>query len=110
MTLADVREQLRQKQAEAAIITRNNQFIGQDVRKDENLISALTGFNGSDGLLIVTLDRAFLFVDGRYELQAAQQTDPAEVEVIYQKNISIFVAASGWLRQHQPSNATIVYN
>ena len=45
MTLADVREQLRQKQAEAAIITRNNQFIGQDVRKDENLISALTGFN-----------------------------------------------------------------
>lgn len=110
MTLEDVREQLRQKQAEAAIITRNNQFIGQDVRNDENLIGALTGFNGSDGLLIVTLDRALLFVDGRYELQAAQQTDPAEVEVIYQKNTSVFVAASGWLRQHQPSNTTILYN
>ncbi len=35
----------------------------------------LTGFTGSAGFAIVTADKAVLFVDGRYTLQAAEQTD-----------------------------------
>ncbi|MGH6945639.1 MAG: aminopeptidase P family N-terminal domain-containing protein, partial [Geminicoccaceae bacterium] len=40
----------------------------------------ITGFTGSAGLLIVLPERAALFVDGRYTLQADAQLDPALFE------------------------------
>jgi len=42
----------------------------------------LTGFTGSWGLAIVLPQSAALFVDGRYTLQAAQQTDTEVFEII----------------------------
>ncbi len=41
----------------------------------------LTGFTGSAGMAIVLRDRAALFVDGRYTLQAAAQIDAALFEI-----------------------------
>lgn len=40
-----------------------------------------TGFTGSFGSAFVFTDKAVLFADGRYTIQAADQTDPALVEV-----------------------------
>ena len=40
-----------------------------------------TGFSGSVGIAIVLQDRAALFVDGRYVLQAREQTDVESIEV-----------------------------
>eukprot|EP00731_Ephydatia_muelleri_P036399 Em0248g1a len=37
----------------------------------------VTGFTGSAGIAIVTDDRALLWTDGRYHLQASQQIDPS---------------------------------
>ncbi|MEG6509133.1 aminopeptidase P family protein [Methyloligella sp. 2.7D] len=42
----------------------------------------LTGFSGSAGTAIVTLDDAVLFVDGRYRLQARQQVDTGLYEIL----------------------------
>jgi len=42
----------------------------------------LTGFTGSAGMAIVLNDRAALFVDGRYTLQAGGQVDPLAFEVL----------------------------
>src|SRR5205085_5613928 len=41
----------------------------------EQRLAWLTGFTGSAGLAIVLMERALLFVDGRYTLQAREQTD-----------------------------------
>lgn len=40
-------------------------------------IAYLTGFTGSNGLLVVSNSRPVLFTDPRYEVQAAEQTDCA---------------------------------
>ena len=40
-----------------------------------------TGFTGSAGAAVVMADKAAVFVDGRYTLQVASQTDPALFEV-----------------------------
>ena len=61
-------------------------FIGQDLLDDENPLRALTGFSGSAGTLVVTPDKAFLLVDGRYEIQAARQTNPDKVKIICGRN------------------------
>lgn len=73
---------IKKSKLNAYIVTRSNMFIGQDLLDDENPLLALTGFSGSAGTLVVTPDLAFLLVDGRYELQAARQTNPDEVQII----------------------------
>jgi len=40
-------------------------------------LAFISGFSGSAGLAIVLADRAALFVDGRYQLQAAEEVDSA---------------------------------
>ncbi len=82
MTLSDLQKQLISHKLDAYIITRNNMFLGQDVLPEENKIEELTGFNGSAGNLIVFRDRAVLLIDGRYDIQARNQTSPSQVEVI----------------------------
>ena len=81
MTLETLQQLIQKHKYDAFIITRNNLFLGQDTREDENKIRELTGFSGSAGTLVVFADKAVLLVDGRYEIQAALETDPTKVSV-----------------------------
>lgn len=44
-------------------------------------IRYLTGFSGSAGCLLVSVDEAYLFTDGRYRLQAAQQAPDVRLTI-----------------------------
>ena len=106
MNIKEIKAYLTEKKYDAQLITRNNQFLGQDVLESENKIEALTGFKGSAGSLIITQQKAFLFVDGRYEIQAKRQTDANEVDVICCKANGI----SQWLKATFDGKAKIEYN
>ena len=45
----------------------------------------ISNFNGSAGEVIVTLDHAYLWTDGRYFLQAEQQLNPACFQLMKQQ-------------------------
>ncbi len=106
MNINEIKAYLTEKKYDALLITRNNQFLGQDILENENRIQALTGFKGSAGSLIITPQKAFLFVDGRYEIQAKQQTNAEEVEVICGRaNIM-----TQWLKETFNGRAKIEYN
>ncbi len=49
----------------------------------EERLAWLTGFTGSAGAAIVMMDRAALFVDGRYTLQAREQADTSLFEIVH---------------------------
>lgn len=53
MTLTELQQQLAAQKLDACIITRNNQFLGQDILPEENRLQRLTGFSGSAGNLLV---------------------------------------------------------
>lgn len=105
MNLKEIQQNLKNQKIDAIIIPRNNHFLGQDILDCENKISELTGFDGSAGTLIVTSKKAHLFVDGRYQIQAAKQTDCNEVEIICGKSDAI----TQWIAQNL-ANSKIVYN
>ncbi|MEQ1789023.1 MAG: aminopeptidase P family protein [Rickettsiales bacterium] len=65
----------------------------------------LAGFSGSAGLVVVTSDKAALFTDGRYTIQAVQQVS-ADYEVIN----SADTTAQEWLADNLPKNAKIGYD
>ncbi|MEH6487043.1 aminopeptidase P family protein [Hyphomonas oceanitis] len=66
----------------------------------------VSGFTGSFGNAFVFTDRAILFADGRYTLQAADQTDPNLFEVQGIPEPGAF----GWLAQQDMAGKTIGYD
>lgn len=76
---------LRERRIEndcAVFIGYGNRFIGQDILPQEHKLKYLCGFTGSDGAVVITQNEVFLFVDGRYELQARQEVDLEKTEVV----------------------------
>ncbi len=84
MKLEELQNELKYKKIDAYIIGHDNRFCGQDILDSEHRLKAVCGFSGSAGMLAVTKNNAYLFVDGRYELQARQEVDLSRVEVINQ--------------------------
>ncbi|MFV0626309.1 MAG: M24 family metallopeptidase [Alphaproteobacteria bacterium] len=81
MTLQDLQAQLKKQKLDAYYIPRNTIFLEQDLLDEENLLLQLTGFSGSAGKMILTPEKAHLFVDGRYDIQAQLEVNPLEVQV-----------------------------
>ena len=84
MNIKEIRKKLSETGVEAYIVSHGNRFLGQDVLATEHKLKALCGFSGSAGIAVVTLDEAFLLVDGRYELQARMETKAEEITVVDQ--------------------------
>ena len=82
MKITEIREKLKTAGMDAYVVSYGNRFLGQDVLPEEHKLKALCGFSGSAGIAVVTLNEAFLFVDGRYELQARAETKSEEITVI----------------------------
>src|SRR5438477_9674139 len=78
--LARLREVLVARRLDGFIVPRADEYQGEYVPPAGQRLAWLTGFTGSAGLAIVLSDRAALFVDGRYTLQAAARVDTALVE------------------------------
>jgi Xaa-Pro aminopeptidase len=73
--LSALREELARRKLSGFVVPRADQQQNEYVAPSEERLAWLTGFTGSAGLAIVLSQRAALFVDGRYTLQAAKQVD-----------------------------------
>ncbi len=73
--VATLRAVMKKKGLAAVIIPRQDEFQGENVAPYAERLKWLTGFKGSWGVAVVGARKAALFVDGRYTLQARQQTD-----------------------------------
>lgn len=82
MTLTEIQNELKFLKIDAYIVSYGNKFIGQDILPSEHKLKHLCGFSGSAGMLAITKKQAFLFVDGRYELQARQEVNLNKVTAI----------------------------
>lgn len=83
-----------------------DEYQGEYVAANARRLEWLTGFSGSAGEAVVLLDRAFLFVDGRYTLQAQKETDEKQITVIQTPD----ARAGDWLFAALPNGARIGYD
>src|SRR5579862_5857226 len=75
LRVAALRAELMRRGFDGMIVPRSDRFQNEYVPPCDERLAWLTGFSGSAGAAIVLSDRAILFVDGRYTLQAAEQVD-----------------------------------
>jgi len=107
MNLKTLQNFLKENNLTGAFYPLGNMFINEDILPEENQILRLTGFSGSYALLFVTPKKAYLFVDGRYELQAKKEVNLKETTVVKLSEISF----PGWLKKNFAAKPTrILYN
>jgi len=73
--VAALRAELARRGLDGFIVPRTDRYQNEYVPPCAERLAFITGFTGSAGLAIVLADRAVLFVDGRYQLQAAEEAD-----------------------------------
>src|SRR5579884_3787384 len=75
--LAALRAELKRRGLDGFIVPRTDRYQNEYVPPCAERLAWLTGFTGSAGLAIVLLDRAVIFVDGRYLAQVREEVDTA---------------------------------
>ena len=104
--LTDFRAELSHQGFAGFLVPRSDEHLGEYVPAGAERLAWLTGFTGSAGLAIVLPERACLFVDGRYVLQAAKQTDPA----LWERRHITDEPPAAWLSAAAPPEARIGYD
>lgn len=68
-----LREKLEIHQLDGLIVPSNDEFQSEYVPDYNNYLKILTGFTGSNGVVLILKDETIFFTDGRYLLQAKQE-------------------------------------
>src|SRR5215468_1848089 len=79
--LASLRQELARRGLGGFLVPRGDEHLGEYVPPSAERLAWLTGFTGSAGLAVILKDKAALFVDGRYTLQAGQQAPKDSYEI-----------------------------
>jgi Xaa-Pro aminopeptidase len=88
------------------IVPRTDRHQNEYLPDSEERLAWLTGFTGSAGVAIILMDRAVLFVDGRYTLQAREQVDAS----LYQLEDLVVTPPHCWLENNLRNNDRIGYD
>ena len=73
--IASLRNFMRKHKLSAFIIPSTDPHSGEYIPKHWEARKWISGFTGSAGTVVVTLDKAGLWTDSRYFLQAAEQLE-----------------------------------
>ena len=80
--LAALRQAMTEAKVDGFLIPRADAHRGESVPPGDARLAYITGFTGSAGAAIVGADKAALFIDSRYTLQAPTQTDTSLISVV----------------------------
>lgn len=78
----DIFNFLQEHKLENLLVNTTNEFLVEYNTLEENSLYKLTGFSGSTAQALVTLNKIYLFVDGRYHIQADLETRGKNISVI----------------------------
>jgi Xaa-Pro aminopeptidase len=104
--VAALRRHLKNSGVDGMIIPHADRHQNEYLPASEERLSWLTGFTGSAGRAIVLGDRAVLFVDGRYTLQARNQVDASIFEVVLVSEMTV----DAWIEANLSRGAKLGYD
>ncbi len=104
--LARLRVELRRHGVDGCLVPRADAHQGEYVPASAQRLAWLTGFTGSAGLAVVLAERAALFTDGRYTLQAQDQVDAK----LYALRHVTEQPATQWISDNLPKGAALGYD
>ncbi|HET9715439.1 MAG TPA: aminopeptidase P family protein [Pseudolabrys sp.] len=104
--VASLRNELKKLGLQGFVVPRADRHQNEYLPPCEERLAWLTGFTGSAGLAVVLTDKAALFVDGRYTLQANSEVDAA----IFSIEHLVDRPPEQWLERELRSGAKLGYD
>lgn len=101
-----LRKELERRHLTGFVVPRADEHQNEYVPPASERLLWLSGFSGSAGLAIVLREKAALFVDGRYTVQAPQQVDTAVIDVVAIAE----TAPSQWLESQLAAGDRVGYD
>ena len=101
--IALLRNFMREHNLQAFIIPSTDAHISEYIPEHWASRKWISGFSGSAGTVAVTLDKAGLWTDSRYFLQAADELAGSEI-VLFKERIPGTVRIADWLKNELKSN------
>ena len=104
--IAALRAELKRRGLDGFVVPRADRQQNEYLPASEERLAWLTGFTGSAGAAAVLAERAALFVDGRYTVQAAAQIDGKLFAIEH----LVDSPPEQWLEQNLKSGAKLGYD
>jgi Xaa-Pro aminopeptidase len=104
--VAELRTELKGRGLDGYVVPRSDRQQNEYLPASEERLAWLTGFTGSAGTAVVLGDRAALFVDGRYTVQASTQVDSN----IFSLEHMVEHPPEQWLEQNLKAGAKLGYD
>ena len=73
---------LKNKNIDGYFTTISNEHLNEYINDNENTIKYLTGFTGDTASLYVNKNNAFLFIDGRFTVQAKKEIKNNKIKIV----------------------------
>ena len=107
--LSKLRELMDEKEIDIYIIPtadfHQSEYVGEYFKARK----FMTGFSGSAGTAVVTKEKAYLWTDGRYFIQAAKQIEGTTVELMKMREPGV-PTIEEFLKENLPENGTIGFD
>ncbi|NVJ96913.1 MAG: aminopeptidase P family protein [Alphaproteobacteria bacterium] len=104
--LAALRAELKSRNLDGFIVPLTDEHMSEYVGSYAQRLPWLTNFTGSAGNAAVLADKASVFIDGRYTIQAAAELDPA----LFEHHLFDEYPMLNWVADHAADGATIGYD
>ena len=101
-----IRRAMAEQGLDGVLVPHEDEHQNEYLPAANDRLAWATGFTGSAGAAIVLADRAVLFVDGRYTVQAAAQTDANVFTIAH----LVETPPTEWLEQNLSSGARLGYD
>jgi Xaa-Pro aminopeptidase len=104
--LALLRAELQRRGLDGFVVARSDRQQDEYLAPHDERLAWLTAFTGSAGSAVVLMDKAVVFVDGRYTLQVQGQTDVA----LFTPRDLVAEGPQGWIPGNVAKGARIGYD
>ncbi|MEL6726962.1 MAG: aminopeptidase P family protein [Pseudomonadota bacterium] len=104
--LPKLRSAMESQSLDGFYVPHEDEYQNEYLPDANERLAWMSGFTGSFGSALVLKDRAAIFIDGRYTIQAADQTDHALFERVSVPDPGPF----GWLAQQDLPEAVLGYD
>ncbi|WFC89691.1 aminopeptidase P family protein [Enterobacter roggenkampii] len=104
--LSALRHWLEASHLDGMIVPRADAWQSEYCAPYDEKLAWLTGFDGSAGVALILKDKALLFVDGRYQVQARVQVNLDEIEIHHLHNEPL----AEWLTENVEAGTRIGFD
>jgi Xaa-Pro aminopeptidase len=104
--VAALRAELKRRGLDGFIVPHADRHQSEYLPASEERLAWLTGFTGSAGTAVVLAERAVLFTDGRYTLQARQQIDTGLFAIEHMSETPL----DAWIEANLPGGTKLGYD